>query len=376
MKTFIPQRRILICTTVQITVKTFLNPHIRLLQEMGFQVDVAAQADGSAPDIVADCIYDLPFQRTPFSWRNLIAGLKLQKLVKRNRYCAVHFHTPVASAWGRWSIRRFRRSGMKVFYTAHGFHFFRGASVINWLSYYPAEYFLSRYTDCLITINAEDSVAAEHFLAGEHVYVPGVGIDCKKLAEISLPAPKAYSALQIPKGTKLLLSVGELNRNKNHSTILHALALLREYSWIYLICGRGNQETVLRETAQILGIADRVRFLGFRKDVQSWFAAATIFIFPSFREGLSVALMEAMAAGLPVVASDIRGNRDLIVHGKGGLLVEPHDVAGFAWAISELLNRDDCSMGEFNRAALAAFELPEVLESMRRIYRKHLKSYV
>ena len=368
MKTaFVPQRRILICVTVQVTVKAFLNPHIRLLQEMGFQVDVAAKSDGSASEIVADHIYDLPFQRTPWAKQNLVACRMLRELVECNHYCAIHFHTPVASAFGRWSIRYVRRYGVKIFYTAHGFHFFEGAPLKNWLIYYPIERFLARYTDCLITINSEDYSAAKYFYGTEVVYVPGVGVSA---------FPRQVRRRKKNIVCPLLLSIGELSTRKNHILALKALAALKMRQWTYWIAGSGDLENELKQQVQELGIADRVCFLGYRRDIGELCSKADVFLFPSLQEGLPVALMEAMAAGLPVVASDIRGNRDLIVHGKGGLLVEPHDVAGFTRAISELLNRDDCSMGEFNRTVLAAFELSEVLESMRRIYRKHLKSYV
>src|SRR5699024_7176133 len=118
----------------------------------------------------------------------------------------------------------------------------------------------------------------------------------------------------------LLFSIGELNNNKNHEIILKAIAKAENKNIHYAIAGQGLLKLGLHELAIALNISSQIHFLGYRKDIPELLSAADIFVFPSLREGLSVSLMEAMASGLPVIASDIRGNIDLIDVNKGGYL--------------------------------------------------------
>ena len=360
-------KRILICTTILTTVKAFLIPQIRLLQDMGYCVDVAGYKDVNELDEIVDNVYDIPYQRSPFSKQNIEASRQLKEIVRKNNYDLIHFHTPIASAFGRWTVKEFRKNGTKVIYTAHGFHFFKGASMKNWLIYYPVERILAHFTDLLITINHEDYNRAKTVKAQKVVYIPGVGVDTEKFATSTVDKKEKRQEIGVHEDALVLLSVGELNKNKNHETVIRAVSKLNNPKICYVICGKGDLEGQLRELVASLGMERQVKLLGFRTDVSEIYQVADMFVFPSFREGLSVSLMEAMAAGLPVVCSDIRGNSDLIEDGKGGYLVKSDDVEGFAEAIGKVIC-ESVSMGLLNTQTIKNFDSMTVRESMKKIY--------
>lgn len=275
----------------------------------------------------------------------------------------------------RLAARGLRKRGTKVLYTAHGFHFYQGAPFLNWLLYYPIEKWLSRYTDVLITINKEDYERAKRsFKAGRIEYVPGVGVDVEKYGSVVIDRKAKRSELGLTEDDFVLVSTGELNDNKNHKAVIHAVHRLNNSSVKYLICGQGPLENELLQLVQELGLEHQVMLLGYRTDIIEINHIADVFVFPSFREGLSVALMEAMACGLPVVCSNIRGNRDLIGDGEGGLLVDPEDVVEFSQSIKILVENDSLrdSMGQYNKKKIQDYDISIVLEKMMHIYKNLL----
>jgi glycosyltransferase EpsD len=272
----------------------------------------------------------------------------------------------------RLAARKARKAGTRVVYTAHGFHFFTGAPLVNWLLYYPAERFLARCTDLLITINAEDYARAKRFRAGRTALVEGVGVD---LSRFDAPPDRAAvrAALGIAPGDPVVITVGEHIPRKNHETCLRALARLPGAT--LLCCGTGRDEEALRALAQALNVSDRVRFLGFRTDVAVLLSASDAFLFPSLQEGLPVSLMEAMAAGLPCVVSAVRGSADLIAEGEGGYLRAPTDAPGMAEALGRILTSSALrtAMGKRNREAIRPYGLTSVLARMASLYREQLE---
>lgn len=337
---------------------------------MGYIVDVAGNKDVSDLDGFVNNVYDIPFQRNPLSKLNVIAARNLKKIVDTNNYDKIHFHTPIASALGRWVVKGTRKSGTKVMYTAHGFHFYKGSPLINWLTYYLVEKFLSRYTDVLITINKEDYGRAQTFKARNVEYVPGVGLNIDSFRNVSSNRYEKRLELNVPQDAILLLSVGELNKNKNHGTIIKALARINNPNIYYVICGEGTTATDLRNLAIDLGIEAQVKLLGFRTDIAGVCKCSDIFVFPSRREGLGLAALEAMALGLPIVTSNVHGIVDYSINGVTGFNCDADDVEGFTWAINELIFNEDLitKMGNYNKNSLKAFELDSVLNKMRDIY--------
>lgn len=351
----------------------FFPEHIKMLQAAGHRVELACNLEEPLPERVAalGCkAHHIPFSRSPFSKDNLTAYKALKRLLAEDHYDIVHTHTPNASALVRLACRRLRRDGLRVFYTAHGFHFYTGAPAKNWLIYYPVEKLLSRWTDVLITINSEDDQRARRsFRAKRTVYIPGVGMDTGHFRPEGYVRGERRRELGIPEDAFLLLSVGELNENKNHRTVLQAMAQCPEDVW-YVVCGTGGRRDALLEEARALGLENRVKLPGVRRDIAQWMADADLYLFPSFREGLSVSLMEAMVSGLPAVCSDIRGNRDLIEAEQGGVLCPPGDPAAFAQAILRLKGSPELCrrMGEHNSRAVEAFSTQRVLAELKEIY--------
>jgi glycosyltransferase involved in cell wall biosynthesis len=268
-----------------------------------------------------------------------------------------------------------RKNNCKVIYTAHGFHFYKGAPLINWLLYYPVEKWLARYTDALITINQEDYDLARRKMklrkGGKVYYVPGVGIDSEKFGKASIDKGAKRRELGIPEDAVLLLSVGELNQNKNHETVIRAIADMNVY---YVIAGTGESQQYLESLIDTHNLQDRVKLLGFRNDVKELYEASDIFVFPSFREGLSVAVMESMASGLPCVISRIRGNVDLIEDGVNGFLCDPRNALEFAEKIALLANNAELreKMGRTNRMVIQQFSTDIVIQKMQDIYAAEL----
>jgi glycosyltransferase involved in cell wall biosynthesis len=317
--------KILYVSTISNTINAFMIPHIELLLNQGHKVDIACNINKEISIYLTErgCkVYDMEFQRSIFTKYNLSAYKKLNQLIQKENYDIVHTHTPVASAFVRLACKS--RENVKVMYTAHGFHFYTGAPFKNWLLYYPVERYLSKYTDYIITLNKEDYLRAKNsFKAGRVEYIPGVGLDIKKIQSQVVDKISKRKEINLPEDACIVLSVGELNKNKNHETIIKAISKLKGQNLYYVICGQGQNESYLRELTKELGIEKQVRFLGYRSDIYEILKVTDIFAFPSFREGLPVALMEAMACGLPIVCSEIRGNMDLIENDKGGVLVRP-----------------------------------------------------
>ena len=366
-----------VATVVKTHIMEFHLPYLRLFKKNGWETAVAARNDYENP---ADCVipycdryYDLPFARSPWNADNGRAYKALKVLVDAEKYDIIHCHTPMGAALTRLAARQTRKQGTKVFYTAHGFHFYKGAPAINWLLYYPIERWLARYTDVLITINKEDYERARYFCAGKVCYVPGVGIDLTRFQPDRGGRAAKRAELGLGAEDFVLLSVGELIPRKNHEVVLRALALLRQQGEAddirYLICGRGDCAEKLKHLTEELGISDCVSFLGYRNDIQAICGCSDLFLFMSRQEGLPVALMEAMACGMPTICSNIRGNVDLVEDGISGAVVQstPAEVAE---AICRL--RADGAL----RARLAAaareqvkrFDLTTVIPQMAELY--------
>ncbi len=293
---------------------SFFASIIRALLDAGYTVDLATN-DTDFP--VPACyqtwgcrVYTVPFSRNPFAVENLSAAKALSKLVAENGYDVVHCHTPVAAAYTRLCCRSFRKNGMRIFYTAHGFHFYCGAPLSHWI-YYPVEKICARFTDLLITINTEDYAFAKKKLHASRIeYVPGVGVNIEKFANAAPDRAAKRQMLGVPSDAILLLSVGELNDNKNHRAVIEALERIGDPRYHYMIAGDGPNEKKLRRLAKKKHVP--LYLLGYRDDIDELLKVTDLFVHPSRREGLPVALMECLASGTPCIASYIRGHRDLL----------------------------------------------------------------
>lgn len=366
-------------TVVKTHIMEFHIPYLKMLQDMGWETAVASRndyfEDPTELDIpYCDQYFDIPFRRFPLHPMNIKAFFRLKKVIDQGNYDIIHCHTPVGAMITRLAAGAARKQGTKVIYTAHGFHFFKGAPLLNWLIYYPVEWCLAHMTDVLVTINKEDYTFAQKKIHAKRIeYVPGMGIDISRFHAGRSSRLEKRQELGLKDEDFLILTVAEMTKNKNHSTIVKAMALLKdkpEYeNMYYLICGRGEEKDALAQEAQQLGVADRVIFLGYRHDVPELCRCSDMFAFMSFREGLPVALMEAMSCGLPAICSEIRGNTDLIDDGEDGVFVEntPQAVAEGILAMyrdPELRAR----LGSAAEAKIRMFDAKSVHERMKEIY--------
>lgn len=362
-----------VATVVKTHIMEFHIPYLKMMKEEGWETAVAARNDYEDTEDCAipycDIYYDVPFERNPVKLGNIKAYRQLKKIIDEGQYDIIHCHTPVGALLTRLAAIKARKNGTKVIYTAHGFHFYKGAPLINWLLYYPVEKLCARWTDVLITINKEDYELAKRKLKARRVeYVPGVGIDVEKFAH---PSPECAQALRkelcISSEQTVLLSVGEVNANKNHALVIKALPDFPNA--VYVVCGRGPLVEANIKLAERLGVAERVHFVGYRTDVADFYGMADIFVFPSFREGLPVSLMEAMASGLPIICSKIRGNTDLIRNKENGIFAV-NDPSALAQAI-RAYQKDEELRGRCAKLALMDIQMfgsQSVMTSMHDIY--------
>lgn len=361
-----------VATVVKTHIRVFHVPFLEMFKEMGYETAVAAKNDYENPD---DCVipfcdtyFDVPFSRSPFSLANIKAYRELKSVIDSGKYDIIHCHTPVGSILSRIAARRATKKGTRVIYTAHGFHFCKGSKLLNWLLFYPVEKLCSRMTDTLITINKEDyELAKSKMKAARTEYVPGVGIDISKFRDAVVDRAAKRAEIGVPENSVLFLSVGELNQNKNHENAIKAIAELEDRSIHYAIAGRGEYLDKLKNLVGEMKMEDRVHFLGYRSDLPELYKASDIFLFPSFREGLSVSVMEAMACGMPIALSRIRGNTDLVDE-KGGVFFEPGYPSDIRAALEKILSLNREELGRHNQKESEKYSLESIMRMMKDIY--------
>ena len=341
-------KRVLMLASVASMIDQFNMPNIVLLQKLGYQVDVAcnfiegntcsdervAELKQKLQDMHVRC-YQIDFARNiKHMGQNMRALRQVEGLMKQNGYAFCHCHSPIGGVVARIAGHRTRT---KVIYTAHGFHFYQGAPVMNWLVYYPVEKMLSRWTDVLITINHEDyKLAKKKFKMKKLTYVPGIGIDTQRECLSQNEKEEKRKELGIPQDAFLITNAAEFTPNKNQKTVIEAIEQLHNPNIYFVMCGIGEKKAELEQYVKEHGLEEHIRFVGFRNDLHEILQTSDCFVLSSFREGLSVALMEAMAEGLPVVCGRIRGNVDLVKNGFGGLLLAPEDIKAYENAFIKL----------------------------------------
>lgn len=380
-------KKVMMLTTTAYMSERFNKDNILILESMGYEVHVVANFDRGNP-ISTDMLdafktwieehhgkwISIPITRNPADlpgfWRSYRETVRL---IREHHYEFIHCHTPMGGVLGRVIAHR---THTRVIYTAHGFHFYTGAPLLNWLMYYPAEKLLSHWTDRLITINHEDyGRACRKFHAKTTDYVPGVGVSVERYRS-NPDRADLCGELGLPEDAYLILSVGELNSNKNHATVIRALSSLKKKQEAqasnvhYLICGVGVLEAELKQLIVREGLSEQVHLLGFRKDIPTLCRQVDAFVFPSKREGLSVALMEAVAAELPVIASGARGNTELVEHGKNGIICKNNTMEEYEDALIQIRLMDKAQIVQTSHSIIEKFSDVIVRENMTELYRK------
>lgn len=348
-------KRILI-TSSDAMMYQFLLKHALNLIEHGFEVDLASfPAEGYEGQNYFERIreilpeqfnfYKIDTARSPLSPSNSKGYKQLREIISNGNYDLIWTNEPVMGVLTRLASRKQRKSGTKVMYITHGFHFYKGAPLKNWLVFYPIEWVFSHITDTLVTVNRDDYALAQKKMKAKNIrYIHGIGFDTERFAQTKVDRNEKRREMGIPEDAFVVLSVGELNDNKNHTVVLDAIARLDRENVRYIICGEGDARAKLEEKIRTLGIEGKAQLLGFREDVSEICRIADVYCFPSIREGLGVATLEAMSCGLPAVCSDIRGPRDLIENGNGGYLCKYNEPDDFTAAFATLY--DDRQLGK------------------------------
>ena len=384
------EKHLLILTTTHDFLWKFERENVRLLQQMGYTVHYATNLQ--EPAYMSDDdhfqrmgiqVHPLSIARSPFRLGdNLRALRQLLDLIRQYDIRAIHCHTPVGGVLGRLAGQLSSKPRPVVLYTAHGFHFYRGAPLWNRLFYYPVERALARYTDILIVINEEDYQSAQRLRLkkGGRVYrIPGAGLDRERFQPLSAEHKQAARRqLQFGPADFFLLSVGELNDNKNHTLVLDALAQMKragdDLSTLhYGICGDGFLHEELQRKIQEAGLENTVTLYGYCSRVPDILGCADASAFPSKREGLGMAGLESLAMGVPVLAADNRGTREYMRHGQNGLVCPPDDVDSWIAGIRTLRQLAPASretMQTCCRASVKPFDKTLVRTAMRHIYQE------
>lgn len=346
---------------------------MEVLLNMGYEVHIAANFKGKLDSYENHRVitHQVDFDRKPFKLSNIKAYSQIKKIINNYKFDIIQTQSPVGGVITRFAARESRKlNNTGVVYTAHGFHFYDGAPLKNWLLYYLIERFASRYTDTLITINSEDYSRAKTLKAKNVKLIPGVGIDLNNIHSKQKKVNKLKEELGITKEHFVISSIGELNNNKNHKVVLEALYRINNKKIKYIIAGSGKLESSLNQKIKEYNLENQVKLLGYRDETLEIVELSDIFIFPSYREGLSLSLMEAMALGKPVIASNIRGNNDLIDDNKGGFLFNPQDVCQLSYHLEEMLNNSDLrdSLSKYNIEKIKEYSLEKVQDEMISIY--------
>lgn len=382
-------KKALIIASVASMIEQFNMNNIKLLQELGYQVDVATNFENSgniniqrAKELIEELkiqnvnYFQIDFNRGVLSRSNLKAYKQIKHIINENNYNLIHMHSPIGGVCGRLATKKVREGGTRVVYTAHGFHFYKGAPIINWVIFYPIEKYLSKYTDYLITINVEDyNLAKKKFKKCKQIeLVHGVGVDESKF-NIEISTKKKHelrASLGIKYDDFVLIQVGELNKNKNQIMAINAMKkLIKENQNIHLLLiGKGDMEEEYKKKINELNLEKNIHLLGYRKDIPQLLKISNLLLSLRYREGLPVNVMEAMASGIPVVATDCRGNRDLILNGQNGYIVKTDDTVSLEEKILFLAeNEKKCEQfKEKSKDLIKKYEKEEIKTRMEKIY--------
>lgn len=381
-------KKVLIVTTVSGFVPQFEMKNVQILQQMGYEVHYASNfhlvsygTDNHRLDGTGIIQHQVDFARSPFDIKsNQKAYQQLKKVMQQQYFDLVHCHTPVGAVIARLVARPYRKKGTRVIYTAHGFHFYKGAPLKFWIVSYPMEWWLAHYTDTLITINEEDFQNAKKLTLGKHngtrgsVYkIDSVGINLATYQSNLVTKEEKRKEFNIPKNAFVLISIGELNWNKNHAVVVEALGKLKKENLYYLICGEGIEKDDLLEQAKRLGIEHQVILTGFRSDIPEILKAADAMAFPSLREGLGLVAIEAMASGVPVIASDNRGTREYMQDGVNGYVAwnnTTEEIANAIQTLYQLPKKEYVIMQQNCLETAKRFSSVQVNKTMRQIYKE------
>lgn len=363
--------------------RRFNQANIAALQSLGLQVELCANFEnGNGPEIhnqsfVEECeIRGIKTHSIPFARHSLTGSLKclsqLKELLSREQYDLVHTHTETGGLLLKLAHSEKRKS--KFIFTPHGMSFWKGSSLKSQLVYRPLERWICSAMDMNLGMNMEEVENLEQWNKRTAHYVHGVGLNVARMQNPSRSREQMREEFGLAESDKFIASIGELDDNKNHITVIKALATLGRKDFKYVVCGVGPNKDMLLAEAECTGLKENVILAGYRSDIPDVLNAADIFVFPSFHEGMPVSALEAMACSLPVVCSAIRGNVDVVKDGDNGYLFKPSDVDTLSRQIALLMDNEALrqQMGAKNKEIVREFSLEAVTEELKAIYSKVL----
>ena len=369
----------ILVTSTDLMMIQFLVPHIVNLSENGYEVSIACSDVGGRMQEVTEklqvytkSIYTVRLHRSPVCVDNINGYRNMKNILHENHYDVIWTNEPVMGVVTRLAAQKARKKGTKVLYMVHGFHFYKGAPLLNWLIYYPIEKIMASKCDMICTVNKEDYQRAKKFNVKKAVYIHGIGINTNRLTTKET-RNNIRKELHIAEDAFIVLSIGELNKNKNQEIIIKAISLLKDTTIHYLLCGKGDQLKVLKDQVKKLELEEQIHFLGYRKDVVDICSQVNLYVMPSKREGLPVSSLEAMYCGLPLITSNIRGLKDIMKNEVSGYMCDPEDAIAFAEKIKKLKKDPELckKMGMRNKKAVRPYcidnsknEVLKVLESI------------
>lgn len=372
-------KKVLVCST-DVMMYLFLIPHVNKLIADGYSVDLACSyADEykseNYKNKILDAVdrkckyYSINSVRSPYSLKNFSAYCQLQEIIEHGNYDLIWANEPVVGFLTRLASRKARKLGSKVLYLVHGFHFFKGGPVTNWF-FYPFEKIASLFTDVIVTINKQDYNFAKKYFNVTCEYIPGIGFPHAKYANTDLfDSLKKRSEFGFTKDDIVILAVGELLPRKNHKTLIKAFSEMPNKTIKLLICGIGGLQSELKNLACELMVEDRVYFAGQRYDINEILKSVNVFIHPSIREGLGMAPLEAMAAGLPIITSNVQGIPDYSVDGVTGFVCDPFDTNCYTNALNKLVDSQHLreEFGKNNVERSKVFDIENSLIALSKI---------
>lgn len=368
-------KKAFVVASVASMIDQFNKPIIKLLKKLGYIVVVGCNFEkgNSCTNIQIDSLkeeleslnvkyYQIDFDRNMMNLKDHIIALRqIKNILKVEEFDLIHCQSPMGGLLTRAAAKKYRKKGTEVIYTAHGYHFYKGAPLKNWILFYPLEKYFSRFTDKLITINTDDfSFANKKMKAKKVYYVKGVGVETNYFSSYNLlleDKNKLLSEIGIDDTSKVILSVGELNENKNHKVVIKAIKELNRDDIHYVIAGKGKTKEYLTRLAEENNV--NLHLIGFRDDLVKWYKLCDLFVLPSYREGLAVSLLEAIASNANIIATDIRGNRDVL---DKEVLFKPNDYMKLASLIERKLNNIERNVSEFD------FDISNIMNDMESVY--------
>ena len=368
-------KKVLFVATITRHVVSFHVPYLQMFKEKGYEVHVASKGEEEIK--YCDKHFNIPFERFPLNPKNLKAYKELKKIINDNQYKIIHCHTPVGGVITRLAARKARKQyNTKVIYTAHGFHFYKGAPLLNWIIYYPIEKICSKWTDCLITITNEDFELAKRKFKKckqiEHVCGVGLNTDRFDIEITEEDLEELRKEIGIEKDNIVLTYVAELNKNKNQMLLIKTMEQLIKKSDKYrlILVGDGNKKQEYEQYITEHNLQEYIKILGRREDVPQILKLTNIYVASSLREGLPVNIMEAMYMGLPVIATDNRGHRELVENEINGFIVK--NQKELKESIEEILRAKQKYkvLSQENRKRSKEYVLDKIQQQMKQIYRR------